>query len=678
MSTYERSYKPKPGELGEGYARRPNMGNIYVGFVKDNRDVQNMGRIRVWIPELGGDPNDENNWVTCSYVSPFAGATPVTSTVRDGTQFAQSQQSYGMFMQPPHLENEVIVGFINGSPNRGIYFGFLFQQFMNHSVPGMANSAIPNSTETAPTVEYNKFRSSPNLNPNDTSRPLFTPLAEGIANQGLFDDFLRGPTDASSRRESPSNVFGLISPRGHQLYIDDGRLRDVVNEETVLNQAANNDIARRQDPFAPEFIRLRTRSGTQIVINDTSGFIYLNSRNGNTWMQLSDTSFDVYSKFSINLRSERNINMHADGNINMFGSNGIFLSSDGPLRLGSTASVDIKGDTGFRLQSGTDMSIKSANLIAVDGNVIKIKENLAQDAIVARIIELGDRDSNNPSYPIKRTRTSVSQLPSHEPYAHGFRDLGTNNAAPADSPEATGTTAPSDLDPGLGSCAIREESGGDPARINPNDVGAPAYGIPQMNAGTGAIAQYLGRIQGDYPVIYQRLEAAGGDRAAREGTPEFFAAWRGLAADPNTRQDFINSQKIIAKEKWYDPTVSRIKNQVGTDLSQRGPGLKDMIYSLGVQHGPGGGATVAANALRGKDVNSMTDEEIIKAVYAERGRVGPDGVPIYFPKFAQQVGAARATSILQTRYARESQCNINKDRQAVAARRASASEGGTG
>ena len=674
MSTYERSFKPKPGELGEGYARRPNMTNLYIGFVKDNRDIQNMGRIRVWIPELGGDPNDENNWVTCSYVSPFAGATPITATVRDGKQFTQSQQSYGFFMQPPHLENEVLVGFVNGSPNRGVYFGCLYQQFMNHGVPGLANSTIPGSTETAPTVEYNKYRTSPNLNPNDPERPAFTPLAEGIKNQGLTEDFLRGPTDASSRRESPSNVYGFITPRGHQFYIDDGRLRDVANEETVLNQAANNDISRRQDPFAPEYIRLRTRSGTQIVINDTTGFIYMNSKMGNTWLQLSDTSFDLYSKFSVNIRSERNINLHADGNINMFGSNGVAASSDGPIRIGSTVSVDVKGDTALRLQSGTDLSIKAAELVAIDGKAVKIKENLAKDAIVARIIELGDRNSDDPEFPPKRTRTTVSQLPSHEPYAHGFRDLGVNNAAPADSAEPTPTTGPIDFDPSLGSCAIREESGGDPARINPNDVGSPAYGIPQMNAGTGAIAQYLGRVQQDYPVIYQRLEAAGGDRAARAGTPEFFAAWRGLAADPNTRQAFIDSQKIIAKEKWYDPTVTRIKMQVGVDLSQRGPGVNDMIYSLGVQHGPGGGATVAANALRGKDVNSMSDEEIIRTVYAERGRVGPDGVPVYFPRFAQQVGAARAVSILQARYARESQCNINKTQQAVAARRISASK----
>lgn len=48
--------------------------------------------------------------------------------------------------------------------------------------------------------------------------------------------------------------------------------------------------------------------------------------------------------------------------------------------------------------------------------------------------------------------------------------------------------------------------------------------------------------------------------------------------------------------------------------------MADVVWSTTVQHGAGGAGRVFANALAGEDVATMSDADIIRAVYTERGR----------------------------------------------------------
>ena len=63
-------------------------------------------------------------------------------------------------------------------------------------------------------------------------------------------------------------------------------------------------------------IRLRTRNGAQIMINDEHGMVYIISRDGYNWIELSnDGKIDVYAKGSISMHSAEDVNIHADNNI---------------------------------------------------------------------------------------------------------------------------------------------------------------------------------------------------------------------------------------------------------------------------------------------------------------------------------------------------------------------------
>lgn len=270
---------------------RPRLYGTYLGIVKGNADPQRMGRLSVYIPDLGGSPDDETTWYVMSYASPFAGATNLDNNAKDGEgakKMSGTQMSYGWWAVPPDVNNEVICCFINGDTARGVWFGCLYQQFMNHMVPAVGLNVSTdeeiNQKNLPPVCEYNRKDKGQNI--WDPKRPVFEPLHNGLVEQGLYNDPERGPASTGARRESPSNVYGFSTPRGNNIHIDD-----------------------KEDN---EFIRLRTRSGVQILIHETTGYIYMISKKGNSWFELSDEGINMYSKESISMRSEKNINLHSD------------------------------------------------------------------------------------------------------------------------------------------------------------------------------------------------------------------------------------------------------------------------------------------------------------------------------------------------------------------------------
>jgi hypothetical protein len=269
------------------------LNGIHIGIIKANNDAHRMGRLQVFIPELGGDPSNSSSWYMVNYAPPFAGSTPVEKNKKDGKTMPDTQKSYGFWAVPPDLDNEVLCCFVNGDSSMGFWFACLYQENMNHMVPGIAlnistNDEI-NKLNLPPVCEYNKKDSANESKIDQPKRPVYEPLHNALVAQGLYTDPERGPATTSARREAPSQVYGLSSPRGNNIHIDD----DTGNE----------------------FIRMRTRSGVQVVIHETTGYIYMISKEGNSWIEISDIGIDMYSKRSISLRGEENINLHADQNV---------------------------------------------------------------------------------------------------------------------------------------------------------------------------------------------------------------------------------------------------------------------------------------------------------------------------------------------------------------------------
>lgn len=439
---FRRSFRTPPGYLNNEATGRVGLFNqVYLGFVKSNEDAFKNGRLRVWIPEFSSSPDNESQWFTVQYCSPMAGATPVKDNVKEGKKLSDTQQSYGWWAVPPDVDNEVIVMFLNGDPNRGIYIGGLYQPFMNHMVPGIPSAVSYDpgiEGQDPPVAEYNRW--DPGVTDSDNhTRARFEPLHEGLRNQGLYTDPQRGPSTAGARRDTVSKVYGFKSPNGSHMVFDD---------------AEDNS-----------YVRFRTASGAQILINDTAGYVYIISANGNSWFEISDEGIDGYSANSISLRSQQDINLHADGAINQYAKKtwnayaggGVSIqgksvdilsasttniSANGDLNLLSNgnAAVSAKGNWSAKaggsaaLESGGALGVSAGGNLFLKGSQIQQnsgggpKASAAKEGSGPKPEEMEDRELNvDSNFEEISTKTIVSRLPTHEPWS-GHPTSGTGSA----------------------------------------------------------------------------------------------------------------------------------------------------------------------------------------------------------------------------------------------------------
>lgn len=152
----------------------------------------------------------------------------------------------------------------------------------------------------------------------------------------------------------------------------------------------------------------------------------------------------------------------------------------------------------------------------------------------------------------------------------------------------------------LGYTSKKYESGrGGPGTINTQgasrDKGGMSYGLYQMSE-KGTVQQY------------QKFTKYSALKGLKPGTAEFNRTWKAVAKrDP---EGFAEEQHAFIKKNYYDRLSSRLKRK-GMDFSSRGRGIQDMIWSTSVQYG---NKKIIENALKGQNVNAMSDAQIISVV----------------------------------------------------------------
>jgi hypothetical protein len=365
----------------------------FLGVIKNNIDPTNSGRLQVYIPDLGGDESNVQNWRTVSYASPFFGATNQPEATRS-TEFEKVQQTYGMWMVPPDVGNEVLCTFVNGDPGRGYWFACVNKNLSHAMLP---------ATGTAGPIEKDKVKSqlvknalaqkfTPNLpvvgfNENDPAnitdgfknnkKAIHETQAEIVINQGLDKDTVRGTPTSSSSRETPSQVFGISTP---------GRpINDPADDANYGFLLASGEIDEEKyairvrkgghsfimddgeiDSGRNQLVRLRTAGGHQILMNDSDRILYIANSDGSAWLEFTGSGhINMYSAAGMNFRTEGDFNLHSSGNIRMHSEGSFNVRADQGINL-DTTNLTLKASEDITAYAAGNVKIGSGGDIVLD------------------------------------------------------------------------------------------------------------------------------------------------------------------------------------------------------------------------------------------------------------------------------------------------------------------------
>jgi hypothetical protein len=182
----------------------------------------------------------------------------------------------------------------------------------------------------------------------------------------------------------------------------------------------------------------------------------------------------------------------------------------------------------------------------------------------------------------------------------------------------------------LGTLSAKYETGGrGPGTVSTGagDPGGVSYGSYQMASKMGVVQRFV--TQSGFPWLadFKNLKA---------GTAPFTTCWKRIAKDQTDA--FQRAQHSFIKKSHYDLLAAKILTEDGLDVNTRSGALQDVIWSCAVQHG--GATPIVHRAIARVAVpksDPSYDEQLIRAIYAERGKKKADGNLAYFSKSSANV-----------------------------------------
>ena len=343
----------------------------YVAKITNLLDPTYMGSLEV-VLEKGyyGDENLQSQTYVVRYLSPFYGVTNVKYEGTDQRDFNSVQKSYGFWMVPPDIGTTVLVMFIDGDPNQGFWIGCVADVFQNQMIPGIAASQnthmtaeqeLKYGTKNLPVAEFHKKSAKSFISPNSQLKPIH-PFADRLLAQGLLIDDIRGVTSSSARREVASSVFGFSTPG--PLDKTQNSQHGLIGYETkaslpVSRLGGTQFVMDDGDGNGQnELVRIRTRTGHQILLHNSADLIYIANSKGTAWLEMtSNGKIDIYAADSVSIHTENDFNFRADRDVNIEAGRNVNINAFGAIEMNSVDRFYIVCDNNGKIKIGGDLDV---------------------------------------------------------------------------------------------------------------------------------------------------------------------------------------------------------------------------------------------------------------------------------------------------------------------------------
>jgi len=437
-----------------------------LGIVVDTNDPQQMGRIRAVCTKLGDTfdtPINELPWAL--YASPFAGHLANT-TRGPGVQETEGFVSYGMWFIPK-VGSQVLIQCLDGNINQRVYTATVYSQQTPHTMPHGRFMY-----DDSPFLEKTGSDAAP-YGPYSTSEKFIEPLATNIQKafgskaapnfewQTRAADYTATAVDPSMLNQIYSRVpddkdytdptTGWVSRQGYETNRidpnetspDTGRVYDssVHSITTPGFHAFSMD-----DRMENCRVRFRTSAGHQIIMDDTNERIYIQTAQGNNWIEIDQAgNIDMFTTKRVSIHAQKEINLTSDDTIRMQAANGIHMKSGKDIRMQSAADVNIiaggnlqASATQANIQTSGDFNLNSGGVLNLTGSgTVSLYSNTSDvdiTALAGGVNILGSGDvlltganigiNGPPASPGTAAGTASPQpafwtdrVPQHEPWA---------------------------------------------------------------------------------------------------------------------------------------------------------------------------------------------------------------------------------------------------------------------
>jgi hypothetical protein len=221
----------------------------------------------------------------------------------------------------------------------------------------------------------------------------------------------------------------------------------------------------------------------------------------------------------------------------------------------------------------------------------------------------------------------------------GAKDLGVKAVDGAKEIGAKAYVGAKDLSSSaIGYLSAKYESSGKGAgtiSTGKGDKGGVSYGTHQLKSEGGlksTVAQFINTSK--WKDMFAGL---------MPGTKEFSERWKETAE--KFKGEFGEAQHAFMTKTHFDPIIKGL----GLSKDQMGAGLTETLFSLGTQHGAGGARNLLSKALGNADLSKMSQEDIINAIYAERGKRTKTGELAYFKSSSKEVQESVANRLRRER-----------------------------